>query len=265
MRKPSLAVLALASLASGMTAASAADLPVRPVAPVVAPAPLWAGWYFGGNFGYGFGENVESTVTVVSTPFTFVSPPFQSMDRNGVLGGLQVGYNWQFGYSWVFGVVADIQATALKNSEAGVFAVSVLNQTVNANVGQTSKIDWFGTVRGKLGWAAGNWLFYGTGGLAYGEVDVAGFISVPGANGFLFSADSQTTRVGWTAGGGIDYAINNNLTVGVEYLFVDLGNETATATGVTNRGVPIAASVSLDQSFSTNIVRGTLNWRFSPY
>jgi len=257
MSKSSLALLALASLASGMTAASAADLPVRPVAPVVAPAPLWTGWYFGGNFGYGWGTGSDSLVSVLNpTSVGITSVPVTSVDPKGVVGGLQVGYNWQFGYSWVLGIVADIQASGIDDSDFVAFA----NGTT---AGQTSKIQWFGTVRGKLGWAAGNWLFYGTGGLAYGEVDVAATLAVP--NVVIFRGDEQDTRVGWTAGGGIDYALNNNLTVGLEYLYLDLGRESATAVGFRPNGAATAALLSLDQRFKANIVRATINWRFSPY
>ena len=151
---------ALALIAAGWTmSAQAADLNYGSRAPYTVNQPLnaysWAGPYLGGNLGYAWGS-VDNNPTKPS----------------GFSGGVQAGYNWQNG-SWVFGLEGDIQATGAEDT----FAPWKFSNP------------WFGTVRGRAGYAFGNVLFYGTGGLAFGELR---------ANTFGLS-ESQT-NAGWTAG-----------------------------------------------------------------
>ena len=175
---------------------------------------------------------------------------------NGVIGGGQIGYNWQFS-NWVFGFEADIQASGQKGSTTGTCAggslasVATLNSACSpGHVGDTApfnvaalpvtenlseRLNWFGTVRGRIGSAImPTVLAYITGGLAFGEVSTSDTISgtnligPQGVNGVMIvpvsgTLSNNTTKVGWTIGGGIEGALLKNWTGKIEYLYVDLG------------------------------------------
>jgi len=173
--------------------AQAADLPYGSRAPYTVNQPLnvysWAGPYLGGNLGYAWGS--------VSNNRT--SP-------SGFAGGVQAGYNWQNG-PWVFGVEGDIQATGAEDT----FAPWKFSNP------------WFGTVRGRAGYAFNNILFYGTGGLAFGEL-----------RGETFGLSESHTTAGWTAGVGAEFGLTQNWSAKIEYLYVDLASSPFTITGASN-------------------------------
>lgn len=184
----------VAAAVSGVTSAHAADLPYgRQQAPYTVNQPLnmysWAGPYLGGNIGYGWGD-------VTNNP---TSP-------SGVNGGLQLGYNWQRG-PWVFGLEGDIQL----NGAEDTFAPWKFSNP------------WYGTVRGRVGYAVNNVLFYGTGGLAFGEL-----------KGETFGLSETRDSLGWTVGLGAEAAITQNWTAKVEYLYVDLSQRDFSITGLPN-------------------------------
>lgn len=206
--------------------AGAADLRVRPfvkAAPLVSsPVCRWCGIYFGVNAGYG-GADFESN---------FSGQDFQSLSAkhsaNSILGGAHIGYNYQFG-SFVLGAETDIMATGIKS---------------NIN-GTESTLPWLGTTRLRGGFlVTPDFLIYGTGGAAYGHVKVS---DVASGSGFVFT----TPTVGWTLGGGVEYALSEYLKVGAEYLHVDLDGP-----GVTNGFQTIETRVPVD------IVRGRLSVNF---
>ena len=185
---------AVALIAAGWTmSAQAADMSYGTRAPYTVNQPLnafsWAGPYIGGNVGYDWGS-VGNNATKPS----------------GVSGGLQAGYNWQSG-PLVFGAEGDIQATGASDT----FAPWKFSNP------------WFGTVRGRVGYAFNNILLYGTGGLAFGEL-----------RGETFGLSETHTNVGWTAGLGAEFGFAPNWSAKVEYLYVDLSNSNFTITGVSN-------------------------------
>jgi len=185
---------AAAAIAAGSTpSARAADLPYGSRAPYTVNQPLniysWAGPYLGANLGYAWGS-VDNNQTKPS----------------GFSGGAQAGYNWQTG-QWVFGVEGDIQATGAEDT----FAPWKFSNP------------WFGTVRGRAGYALSNILFYGTGGLAFGEL-----------RGETFGLSESHTNAGWTAGVGAEFGFAQNWSAKIEYLYVDLANSGFTITGVSN-------------------------------
>src|SRR3981189_118295 len=152
----------LALIAPGLTAsAHAADFAYQSRAPYTVNQPLnaysWAGPYLGGNVGYAWGS-VSNNPTKPS----------------GFAGGVEAGYNWQTG-PWVFGIEGDIQATGANDT----FAPWKFSNP------------WFGTVRGRAGYALNNILFFGTGGLAFGEL-----------LGEPFGLSESPTNAGWTIGPG---------------------------------------------------------------
>ena len=220
-------VAALGLVAAG--AASAADLPARsgPVmAPVYAPIFTWTGFYVGANAGYAWGR-VDSAQIGIAAPWN---------KPDGFVGGAQIGYNYQVGQA-VFGVEADFQGADLKASVRDVFGNSASNE-----------LNWFGTVRGRVGFAIDRFMPYITGGLAYGNVKSK--LVVPAA-GFAYS--DSNTQWGWTLGAGVEYAFTNNWSARLEYLYADLGKERLnTPFGTTN--------VKVGTDF--HIVRAGLNYRF---
>jgi outer membrane immunogenic protein len=144
--------------------ASAADLPRKaPAAPPPPPVYNWTGLYVGGNVGYGWGVSSDLETTVAD-PFGIglvalaAAGGLQRPDvrPDGVIGGGQIGYNWMFAPSWVFGVVADFQGSGMKESATTFVSIPGFAASNQSN---SVKIDWFGTLRGKLGYAANNWLF----------------------------------------------------------------------------------------------------------
>jgi outer membrane immunogenic protein len=166
----------------------------RPYAsPITIPQSLngdsWAGPYLGGNLGYAWGS-VDNNPTKPS----------------GFVGGAQAGYNFQQG-QWVFGVEGDIEATGAEDT----FAPWKFSNP------------WFGTVRGRAGYAFNNILFYGTGGLAFGDL-----------RGETFGLSESHTTAGWTAGVGAEFGFARNWSAKVEYLYVDLANSPFSITGVSN-------------------------------
>jgi outer membrane immunogenic protein len=170
------------------------------------------------------------------------------------LAGAQAGYNWQRN-SVVYGLEADISAMHLKS---GVTS-ALQGPLVPAPMGSVNAdIDWYGTVRGRLGWAQGPLLFYGTGGLAYGHVDLNG--SVPDAPNPL-SAQTSSVRAGWVAGGGIGYMWRPNVILNLEYQYVDLGT-LSLASSSTAAGATTTINAAAHAQFQ--IVAVGLSWLFSP-
>jgi outer membrane immunogenic protein len=251
MRKVFVTCVALSALAAP---AFAADMATKaPVAPpyIPPPAPMWTGWYIGANIGGSFGTANESA-TFAGVPVGTSSPRL-----DGVLGGAQLGYNWQAN-AWVFGLEADIQGTSEDGSNSAsrtVLIPGIALIPATGTLNYSEKLPWFGTVRGRLGVLANpNWLLYATGGLAYGEVDTNTTFTL-GATSLGNNFD--TTRVGWTIGGGVEAWLSRNWTAKVEYLYVDLGSFSNTYTGL-----GVFTPVTLSTHVTDNIVRAGLNYHF---
>jgi outer membrane immunogenic protein len=173
------------------------------------------------------------------------------LQPQGGLGGAQIGYNWQtnsvFG-PLVYGIEADIQGAGLKDGYTCLFACGAIPQ-----MQFNQKLDWFGTVRGRLGLATGPVLSYVTGGYAYGNVSTSVTETLVGLPPTTFNASSG--KSGWTLGSGVEAALGGNWTGKIEYLYVNLGNRTdAFAIG----GFPQTLSTELRE----NIFRAGLNYRF---
>jgi|GEM_PF-1043019 len=192
-----------------------------------------------------------------STPVTAFGTGSNSARASSWIGGAQLGYIHQQG-SVVFGIETDISATHLNTDMNTVFGSAPLPvATANTN----SKVDWYGTSRGILGWANGPVMFYGTGGLAYGHVGLNSSISTS-----LLSLVSETSavKVGWVGGGGIQYMVNPNLFLNLAYQHVDLGSVSLTSS-VTGPGpFPPTLNQSANANARFDVVSLGLNWLFSP-
>jgi outer membrane immunogenic protein len=219
-------------VSSGIGIGSAADLPeYSPPPPAVSAMPQfsWSGFYIGGNAGYGW-STASGTVTT-----TTGSGPFTA-SGSGFLGGAEAGYNWHYGPA-VFGMEADFQGT----TESGPF-----NAVAGPTISGTEKTPWFGTVRGRLGFAYDRILLYATGGGVYGESTLSGTVSTVGP----FSSSTQFWS--WTAGGGIEAAFWGCWSAKLEYLFIASPNRLPAVPTVT----------AITDSASANLVRVGLNYHF---
>jgi outer membrane immunogenic protein len=260
------AVLAAIAVFGFSSVASAADLPTKAPAykaPVAVPYN-WTGWYVGGNIGYGWGRDTgglwDSTDSLSYVNyFKAGGNVLPGVKPNGIIGGGQVGYNWQISPVWVLGLVADIQASDMHGTASATVAPPGFATSIQSN---SSKIDWFGTVRGRVGYAANNWLFYGTGGLAYGSVNSALTLNCVGCGNFaVYAGSNSAINIGWAAGAGVEVGLTPNWTVGVEYLHIDLGNISTSAIQVSGLTV-FPATFTANSNFAADIVRGTVNFKF---
>ena len=246
MTRVLLATAAVAAWVAGQPAA-AADLGRMPTkAPSVStPVPVqdWTGFYVGGNAGYSWGRTDLDYTRDALPPVT------TTLDPNSFIGGGQIGYNWQLG-SWVLGVEGDVawrhgtDATTFTSGNAfGDFATFNTEQ------------NWVGTVRPRVGFAANNWLVYGTGGVAFGGFKHSLTETRPGVVTRM-TADSDT-KTGWTAGAGVEYAFANHWSLGVEYLYMDFG----TTTLLPPMAAPLPNSTG-NFDDKSHVLRAKLNYKF---
>ena len=237
------------ALASVAHAADAVVYEQPPEAVTIEPGFTWTGLYIGANLGYSWGD-FDQSLDLAPIPILLpggLTENFEA-DADGITGGVQIGYNWQVN-NFVFGVEADIQAADVEGSDSQEFLAGLVG------VEMGTELDWFGTVRGRIGFVpAERLLVYGTGGFAFGRTTSTASITAP-ILGTEEVSDSMT-RNGWTAGAGAEYAITNNWTFKTEYLYTDLGDEDFYSL---NDG-PIDLNLSSEVKFHT--VRGGLNYKF---
>jgi outer membrane immunogenic protein len=200
----------------------------------------WNGLYLGGNVGGGTSRNRSTIADPAGNPLARFN-----LAPDGFIGGGQIGYNWQAG-NIVYGLETDFQGSTMEDNKT--FCIGCV---AGASADLNSKLQWLGTVRGRLGYAVGPSLFYATGGFAYGNVKTA-------INNVSFS----DTRTGWTVGGGIETPFNllglfgPNWTSTTEYLYVDLGRS--------SHGTDLGAGpVVLTTGAQEHIFRTGLNYHFN--
>ncbi|ARN79923.1 outer membrane protein [Methylocystis bryophila] len=275
------AAISAIALAMGMGSALAADLPSRK-APVYVPPPpplTWNGFYAGLNIGGAWNSNSPNNEVSAywdpRLPFgsSFTAPGFgttpnlfflpNSGNNNGgnagVVGGLQVGYNFQFNPSIVVGVETDFQGSSLSSNggnnyqlfpspyvaglgtvPAGIGSPGVLVPVAAIN-GSNLALNYLGTVRGRAGWLfTPTLLVYGTAGFAYGGVQAWG---------------QNNLRTGWTAGGGLEWMFAPNWSAKIEYLYADLSSGGQNGGSGWNWGYHFHPQL--------NIVRAGVNYHFN--
>jgi outer membrane immunogenic protein len=172
MKKLTIALAAFAAISFGASA-NAADMPVKGPIYKAAPAVFnWTGFYVGAHIGWGF----EHTSGV------------GGVDADGVIGGFQGGYNWQFNRNWVFGVEADISFTDINDGTLGI----------------PVHVDYVGTARARLGYAWDRMMLYGTGGLAFVRAGGAGI---------------HQSDTGYALGAGLEWAFAPRWSAKVEYIY----------------------------------------------
>jgi outer membrane immunogenic protein len=293
-------ILVCAGLAlAGSSAASAADMAVK-ARPVVAPVYSWNGWYVGANAGYSGGNETDREAVVSGAGFPLIGagrPLYGGfndfrLSPQGGFGGVQAGFNWQTSPNFVFGIEADIQGGSIAGSIGCVQTCGLPHVTTTppailgffpvifSTDSYSHKIDWFGTVRGRAGYASGPVMVYVTGGLAYGDVQRSGavvgrtaFLGGPGTtNAFAGSYSASDTKYGWTVGFGGEgkWFSNPNWSLKGEYLYVDLGsNSDVFSTRYTvGGGGAVVGTVAATRTDTSNnrqhLFRLGVNYSFNP-
>jgi outer membrane immunogenic protein len=267
MKKLLLSSAALLGLTAG---ALAADLPSRRAAPapyVAVPVFTWTGFYVGVNAGYGFSDNEKNNGYYDPYYYSYYGYGDNNSSHDGFVGGGQIGYNYQIG-SFVVGVEADIQYADLNNNKNHSYYGYT---TYPYGYGSTSGgIDWFGTVRGRVGFAWDRLLVYGTGGFAYGggESNNNGYYGYTGYP-YGYGHKDDDIRTGWVAGGGVEYAFTPNITGRIEGLYVSLDQKSNNGYGyyygTTAAAVAYPYGYDDKKTFDFAVVRAGLNYKFSTY
>ena len=276
-------LLASTAVAALATTAMAADLPSRRVAPapyVAVPVFTWTGFYIGANAGYIFSDqgsiNTFGNNGPAAGPSTIFNvaigarPPVARLDPEGFTGGGQVGYNYQFG-NVVVGLEADAAYTDFAQTRGFLGTTGAISQF-------RTDMSFLGTVRGRLGYAYDRVMVYGTGGFAYGDVQHTGaFFATPAAGGTgvtQFFGGRSRMETGWTAGGGIEYALPTNfslfnssaVTLKAEALYYDLGRSSIVV-GDTGFAPAATRGQSYTSRFDNTgvIARAGLNFKFGGF
>lgn len=242
-------VIISASLIALSAAASAADKDV----------PVWSGLYVGVNGGYGW---LNDTGNITSTFPGFLNVNVtRGFKTQGDFGGGQIGYNWQgkyFGPHFLLGIEADIQSAAIRESfsqgpsaGSGLFFDDVFRSS--------NSLDWFGTVRGRLGYTFDRTLVYATGGFAYGALNqqITAVNDVPAV---FEDAGNRARRTGFVVGGGFEYLVAPAWSLKAEYQYIDLGRDRLTGTN------PLFHTPVLTNEISNNFhtARIGLNYHIAP-
>lgn len=239
------ALLALAS------AASAADLAPRvytkaPVDPVF----TWTGFYVGANVGAGWGTNTTDlnslTIGGAVVPLTI---PLGQVNQNGLLGGGQVGFNWQTG-PLVLGIEAEGDWTDIRGHGPCLLVLTC-----------SARQHWIADVAGRAGITFGRTLVFVKGGYAWSKLDTDTNLSLAGVT---LSAPATATRTGYLVGTGIEHAIGQGWSAKVEYNYIDFGGTTQDVpVNITGVAVPITANVNSEQR--NHLVKFGVNYRFGAY
>ena len=287
MRRVSIAVT-VAAVAFGPIA-SAADLgrPLYKAPRPQAPVYSWSGWYLGLNAGAGFSDNDVTTVGSTSyvnlahsdaqanaTASALGAAANIPLSTTNFIGGGQIGYNWQIMNTWVAGLEADIAGLTHDNNTGAVQIVTPIPGVGNniSEITATRDLKYLGTFRGRVGFlATPTFLLYGTGGLAYGGVDlttdlVQSRVPRPFGNPVSGGTSLSDTRFGWTVGAGAEWMFLPNWSAKVEYLHYDLGNASNdfAITHYNVRGELIFVNdVHSVASINGDVVRAGVNYHFN--
>jgi outer membrane immunogenic protein len=238
--------------------AVAADLAVYKAPP--APVFSWTGCYVGATAG---GTQATSSDTWAPNPagLSFIpqiaSATAASVKASGFAGGAELGCNYQWSPWLVVGVEGDFQATQLSWGRAGAASTPTGLEPFNESF--TSR--WFSTIRGRAGYASGNWLFFGTAGVAFADLGFTDSISFP-TSGTINAMSGNTTATGWTAGGGIEWAFARQWSIKAEYLYVDVGGLTYASANSAAFSFPASTIVHTHGDLKENLGRIGINYKF---
>jgi len=258
------------ALASVPSLAFAADLPAR-YQPALKAPPLpqafsWTGFYVGFNVGGAFDNSDRIDVSGL-TSILGTGPDALSLRNksSGVTAGGQAGYNYEFSLGDRSGIVVGLEADAAYTDLSSNLPIDSGGIVPGSTVNLRSRLDYLGTIRGRLGYAYDRFLVYGTGGFAYGTVEHSASLDLP-VVGTLANASLKTTEIGFAYGGGVEYALpidtffhltnTSAVTLKAEYLRYDLGDTNASFAALP------AVSASIKLHDVGNIARAGVNYKF---
>jgi outer membrane immunogenic protein len=242
------------------TTSHAADMPVKaPAYKAPAAVPMtWTGFYVGAHVGYGWGHTHK---TNVNGNAAYPAGTEETADQNGVLGGLQLGYNYQFAPNWLVGVEgeyswADVKGDASQASVVPGFTATRLSST-------HTKVDWIATATGRLGYAMNDWLIYAKGGAAWArKATDSNTINPAAGNLLLTNVTGDVTRFGWTVGGGIEWAFTKNWSAKAEYDYLDFGSKNENNNATYFNGASGLAVLTRDVNLHIHEVKFGINYHF---
>jgi len=229
-----------AALLALMGMASAADMPAKmPLKAAPAIGYDWNGFYLGGYYGT---SNRQTRATSSVTPGT------AQVNDTGITVGVTVGYNWQFDPRWLVGIEGDI----------GYLGVDRTEQDWDDGILVGARANWYGTARARFGYVTGPSVLYATGGAAFVNLrEVFGGLTSPAVIAGP-ATEVSTTRLGWTAGAGIETKLSRNWSTKTEYLYIDAGTNSFTANVFGAIGGPQVAT--FENRF--HVIKTGLNYHF---
>jgi high affinity Mn2+ porin len=243
----STAAVVVASVGS----AAAADLmKLKAVPRSVSSAYDWTGFYAGGHLGVASGSSNWTTAPGLSGSLDLFQPIDTFNEAGSFFAGVQIGYDYMLPNRFVIGAVADASFPAFPSlAGLSIGGISTLTSPVNGPETYAETMLHFGTVRGRVGYAPGNWLLYATGGFAwaYNQLTLTQLSSGTADMPFLW-------RLGWAAGAGVEAPVAPHWTAGLEYLFTDYGSSSVTFPTLGQQ---------FNSNFSVQELRASLNYRFA--
>jgi len=233
-RLASLTLLEIA-VAAVAVPALAADMPTKAPAPIAAPAYSWTGFYVGAHAGYRWG-NADFTGGAYSfdpdgpggiSPIDIPARNEGYNPKGGIIG-LHGGYNYQFAPNWLAGIEGDWTWGNGSDDRSSLLAVqSGDGTTYRLGDGSEVKLGWQATIRGRLGYVQGPWLFYGTGGVAFIRAKWSDATTLTSTGGTIIASAASSaskTLTGYVVGAGFEYMLNRNWIGRVEYLYENFGS-----------------------------------------
>lgn len=254
MMKAAIGFAAIAAMIG--TPLMAADMAVK--APPMLPTPVysWTGFYFGGEIGGGWASQQTTIVTQPSvTPAFPVGSVLNPVNLNGVLGGLNAGYNYQVDHV-VFGIDGDYTWANLSGTGSDISPIPGNGDVAN----HSDRMNWVSTVTGRLGYANNNWLFFAKGGWAWAGFE--GFTStISPAGALLNSSTTSSTRDGWTVGAGGEWGFAPHWSAKLEYDYVGF-NTSTTAITETSAATGAVTFPTRSTTSHLNMVKAGVAYRF---
>ena len=214
------------------------------------------GFYVGGHVGYGWADGKTTNING-TRPF----PPGEqsTSSEEGVFGGPQLGFNYQFAQHWLIGVEGDYSWSDISGTTSRFSTVPPF--TATRFLTTNSKIEWLATLTGRFGYAVDNWLFYGKGGAAWGHFEVNSQTTNPVAGTLQTTVSGGETRTGWTAGGGVEWGFLGNWSARLEYDYIDFGSQTVSR-NVTFAATPVPNPLLRTAESHIQQVTFAINYRF---
>lgn len=254
--------LYLTAAAFGLSAFAAA-------APASAQESPFSGWYVGLNLGSAWGDNSQHATiapgsAAVPAPPIVIPPADVALinaagsgnnNKSGLTFGAEGGYNY-VSENWLFGIETDIGTLDINERQTNNFT-SVANPAITYSINQRAQTKWIWTLRPRIGYTAGPWLFYGTGGIATADIKNSLSYSDTRTPPNSASSESSSTKTGWTAGIGGAYAVTPNWSFKGEWLYVDIGKintSVSTASGF--------ATLNSEANVKANVLRIGTDYRF---